>query len=131
MMKYLYCIGLVVVSFVLLLTGCQSGDVDKEIETYDQLSEYYIKNNRPDSAVLVKLKTIELIDTLDRSYVPVLARTYNDLGDLFYNVAVFDKSREMYACAFALQCRSDGQKRGITRQKRRVAQLCGRRQNDG
>ena len=44
-MKYLYCIGLVVVSFVLLLTGCQSGDVDKEIETYDQLSEYYIKNN--------------------------------------------------------------------------------------
>lgn len=99
MMKYLYCIGLVVVSFVLLLTGCQSGDVDKEIETYDQLSEYYIKNNRPDSAVLVKLKTLELIDTLDRFYVPVLARTYNDLGDLFYNVAVFDKSREMYACA--------------------------------
>lgn len=62
MMKYLYCIGGVVVYFVLLLTGCQLGDMNKEIETEDQLSEYDIKNNRPDSAVLVKLKTIVVQD---------------------------------------------------------------------
>lgn len=79
-----------------VLVSCRHPNIDKELELYSCQSKQFVERNRLDSAVLANLRIIDLIDTLDSRYIPVLVRTYNDLGDLFYNVAVFERSLAMY-----------------------------------
>lgn len=86
---------------VFCFLSCQNSDTGSMIDDYTRQGQYYVSRNRLDSAVLCNLKIVDLVDTADMRYDSVLARTYNELGDIFYNVAVFDKSVEMYRKALS------------------------------
>lgn len=76
--------------------SCNNSEIGSRIDEYSRQSQYFVGRNRLDSAVLCNLKIVDLIDTAHLGCDSVLARTYNDLGDIFYNVALFYESLGMY-----------------------------------
>lgn len=82
---------------LLAVLSCRKDDDHTLASRWAQESRNYLQNNRLDSAVLLNFKILENIDTTSSNNFAIIASTYNDLGDIFYKAAIFDRAMRMYA----------------------------------
>lgn len=96
----------VIVLCLLLLAvlSCRKDDDHTLASCWAQESQNYLKNDRLDSAVLLNFKILENIDTTCSNNFAIIASTYNDLGDIFYKAAIFDRAMRMYARSIMAIC---------------------------
>ena len=97
---------LIVCATVLSLCFSCRKESDREFaERLAQESTCYIQKGRLDSALLVNLRILEGIDTLQAENADITAVTYNNLGDIFYKATIFDKALHMYERSLAYASR--------------------------
>lgn len=97
---------LIVCATVLSLCFSCRKESDREFaERLAQESNCYIQKGRLDSALLVNLRILEGIDTLQAENADITAVTYNNLGDIFYKATIFDKALHMYERSLAYASR--------------------------
>ena len=97
---------LIVCATVLSLCFSCRKESDREFaERLAQESTCYIQKGRLDSALLVNLRILEGIDTLQAENADITAATYNNLGDIFYKATIFDKALHMYERSLAYASR--------------------------